>query len=164
MTKFFTKSFLGVLAFDACSTFTIIALYGYGTHIWLISIPISLSFWLLKKTKAAIETLTEQQRRMRIFVQTGSVILMIVLVLKWAIRINNRAAWCLSSFAFMFLLVQLYLEWMKYSEVSVKTFNSNTANQSTDPALASVTPPAAQSRAFVSADQFNVSLPRSRRA
>jgi hypothetical protein len=141
MNALFTKSLLLVLAFDAVSSLTIIVLYGYGYQLWLVAIPLFVGIWLVKRTKAAIALLTDEQRRVRFIFQAGGVIIMFTLVLKWALRINNRAAWCISSFVFIFLLVQLYLEWVKYGESCGKDF---LANQLSVPTSASVTPAAVQ--------------------
>jgi hypothetical protein len=54
----FTKSLLVVLAFDAITTLTIITLYGYGSQLWLVAIPLFLGLWLMKKARVAIDLLT----------------------------------------------------------------------------------------------------------
>jgi len=138
MPALYTRRFLAVLALDVCGLLCIVAVYGYGSVLFL-AITLVAIFLLSKATKTFIDSLDERQKRVRIYARALGTLVLVALVLRWALRLNNRVAWCVSSFAFIFMFSILYLEWLRLGEVGTKPVM---ANQLTDPTSPSVTPPA----------------------
>ena len=140
MKHLFTKPLLVVLAFDAAMLIFVILCYGYELNTWITLAFLAFVFGARKAVKASIAVLDARQKRTRIGVNIGGGILLIVLVLRWALGINNAAGWALSSFAFIILLAILYSQWNDLTEIPLV----DAANQSSEPTLASGTSTAEQ--------------------
>ena len=148
MKNLFTKPFLGVLAFDASMLICVILMYGYGLNIWLILVFLAVALKAGKTVKTIVPTLSNRQKRVRLMATFGGVLLMIALVLRWALRVNNGASWAMSSLAFIVLLALAYAAWDQLNdELKVIPANTVSADQPPDPTAPSVTPPAGAGRA-----------------
>ena len=140
MKHLFTKPLLVVLAFDAAMLLFVILSYSYKLNTWITLASMAFVFGSRKAVKASVAVLDARQKRTRIGFNIGCGILLIVLVLRWALGINNAAGWALSSFAFIILLSILYSQWNDLTEIPLV----DPANQSPDPTSPAVTVPAEQ--------------------